>query len=195
MADTQHLTPGLEKRVYDLYVAQGLPINRVCERTQQSYGKVRGILEKLKVPIRGRGTYTLRGADHPSSKLLPEDREGLEIELRAGQPHGPLAKAYGISRERVRQIAEGIGAPTGRELQILRRAERLRKKRAVRAQKAEAREAAKQARYAKWRDLWAAGKMIPEMAAELGLKSGSVSVRIVKLRKEYPEWFPKRRGE
>jgi len=192
MDNGQPNTHGLEQQIVDLYVKQGQPINQVCQVTGESYAQVTKILKKNDVKILGRGTYTLRGADHPSSKLSHTGRQDLENELLAGRSHGPLAKAYNLSRERVRQIAEAIGAPSGRELQLLRRAERIRKKEAEKAERQRIRELEKEERYKKWRELWRKGYTVPQMAKKLGLNPGSVSVRVVNLRKKHPTWFPKR---
>lgn len=186
--------PAFDKMVLDLYVQQGYPINHVCEMTGESYSRIKRTLQRNNVSIRGRGTYTLWGADHPSSKLSHEDRQMLESELLAGRSHGPVSRDYNLSRERVRQIAEAIGAPTGRELQLLRRAERKRKKEAEKKERQRIREQEKEERYRPWRKLWAEGYSVAEMAERLGLNPGSVSVRIVNLRKQHPDWFPKRKG-
>lgn len=194
MENVQPDMRGFEQTVLDLYVKRGEPINRVCELTGGSYLKVKNVLKKHEVDVRSRGIYTLRGADHPSSKLSHDQRQSLENELLAGHSHGPLARTYGLSRERVRQIAATIGAPSGRQLQLLRRAKRRRKKEEARRKRAEQRAKEREERYALWRRLWAEDLPIAEMAQRLGLKPGSVSVRIVNLRKQHPDWFPRRHG-
>lgn len=177
-----------------MYVQQRAPINSICQELETSYTTVRAILDSNKIPVRGRGTYTLRGADHPSSKLSSDDLQALETALLGGEEHGPLAAKFGISRERVRQIANGVGAPTGRQLQMMRRLKKQKEKDALRQKRQEAREQDRYERYRPWRDLWAQGYSVKRIAASLCLQPGAVSVRIVNLRKDYPDWFPKRRG-
>ncbi len=186
--------PGMAEKIVDLYLGQGWPINRICERTGESYSRVRRILDEKKVAIRGRDSYTLRGSSHPSAKLTANELTELEAELLAGRPHGELATRYGISRERVRQIGERIGSPSGRDLQLLRRAERARERELKRKERDERRRREHVVRYEPWRRLWDNGLTVKEMAEELGLQPGAVSVRIVNLRKAHPDWFPKRRG-
>ncbi len=193
MGQKQQLPPGFERLVLNLYQNQGWPINKICKQYNVSYSKIRGILEAHNVPIRGRGTYTLRGADHPFSKLSDEDLESLENDLRGFQSHGKLAKKYGVSRERVRQIAERLGTPTGRELQMIRRYQQKRAAEEAKRRKQAEKEKAKFDKYALWRQMWKDGLKVQDMALELGLSEGSVSVRIVNLRKSYPDWFPLRR--
>lgn len=58
----------------------------------------------------------------------------------------------------------------------------------------EARKRDQYERYRPWRSMWADGRSVKDIAAKLNLQPGAVSVRIVNLRKEHPDWFPKRRG-
>jgi len=176
-----------------LYVDQGMPISQVTRLLGLRYPTIRQLLEKLGVPVRGRGAYTQKGAAHPSSKLSEELRQKLESELRLGHPHSQLATQYGLSRERVRQIATRIEAPTGRQLQTSRRQARDEKKVEDQGLREQAKIERHDRHYAEWRRLWAAGVSIRGLAEALQLKQGSVSVRIVQLRKTHPSWFPKRR--
>jgi len=200
MARKQHKHRGLssylrvwEGRVLGLYLQEELPISAITDMTGLGYMSVRRILEANRLPVRGRGVYTLKGADHPASRLTREQRAVLDDELMQGLSHSRLSEKYGISRERVRQIAQAIQAPTGRELQRLRRERRDQERRRRQAERADKRQENFENGYQKWREMWDEGLIIPEMARRLGLKPGSVSVRIVHLRKEFG-WFPKRRA-
>lgn len=185
---------GLEEKIADLYLGHGLPISRISEITGESYNRIRRILGRLQIPVRSRDSYILRGSNHPSAKLSASDLVELEAELLAGRSHGELAARYGVSRERVRQIGQRIGSPSGRELQLLRRAEKAREREMQRQLRHERRKCEHVERYKPWRELWEKGLRVKEMAKELGLKPGAVSVKIVNLRKDHPTWFPKRRG-
>lgn len=73
-----------------------------------------------------------------------------------------------------------------------RHQKKVEKARERRERRAEA-ERIKFEKYAKWRQMWDDGLLVREIAQELGLSEGSVSVRIVNLRKDHPDWFPLRR--
>ena len=193
MVNKQLETSGWEEEAERLYLVEGKPLSTVCQQLDQTYQRVRKALQDRGVAIRGRGTYSMQGADHPSSKLCQEDRHLLEAEILAGKPHSKLSRAYGLSRERVRQIAQSLGAPTGREIQLVARhkKEQIRQQRAARRQ--EQREKQRYEHYRRWRELWYEGVPVRDMAEELGLKPTSVGVRIANLRHEYPDWFPRRR--
>src|SRR5690606_7534356 len=108
--------PGLEEDVLNLYVRQEMSIKRVSILLGVSYQFIRQTLKKHNVPIRG-CDYS-RDSNPPPSTKIPGDRYQLLVqELKEGKRHSPLARKYGVSRERIRQIAQTLGTPTGRELQ------------------------------------------------------------------------------
>jgi len=179
------------EEIVEAYKA-GVTLKSLCVQTRRSYACLRRELVAREVEIRGPGLALETGSVLPSAKLNPEARRCLEEELIAGHRHAQLARRYGVSRERVRQIAKRIGTPTGRQLQV-RDIDRRQAKAVKRREEAqERRNAKKEAFYAPWREMWAAGMPVKEMAARLGLSVGSIGVRTVGLRKQYPEWFPRR---
>ncbi len=176
-----------------MYTDQGYSMLAISKETGISYARLRKLLTSRGLIIRGPGGRVPPGAEHPSAKLQPERRRELEALLLQGHRHTWLAKHFDISRERVRQIAREIGSPTGKELHDKARADRQLQAEAARAKRLEERRVRREEEYDVWRKLWACGKTITEIAHALHLQPGSVSVRIVLLRKKYPEWFPRRR--
>lgn len=196
MDEKPQLPPGLTKdKLLHQYVLECRSLTSLAREYHTNYQQIRRLLTSLGIPIRGRGCSAYRGSAHPSSKLSVDSRNDLETALLAGQPHGELAREYGLSRERIRQIAETIGAPTGRQLQDRRRYERQRRKLERQQELQELRKREKHLKYRPWREMWAEGVPIKEMARRLGQKPGTVGVRIVNLRKEHPDWFPLRRPQ
>lgn len=182
-------------KIVDLYVS-GLSIHTVSKQTGCPYGRVREILVDAGVALRPRSASYLVGADHPSSKLSAERRETLISELFAGEKqHRQLALEYGISRERVRQIAQYEKAPPGREVQRKVADRRAEFHDAELAARREGRQQKRDERYSNWRDLWAKGLSLRQMAAALGMSPMSIGVRITELRRSNPDWFPYRREQ
>lgn len=193
MVNKQLEISGWQEEAERMYLVEGKPLSQVCQQLGQTYQRVRKTLEARGVEIRGRGTYSMQGADHPASKLCQEDRNLLEAEILAGKPHSKLSRAYGLSRERVRQIAHVLGAPTGREIQLMARHKKEQARQHRMRQRQQRREEQRDEHYRRWRELWREGLPIRDIAHQLGLKPASVGVRIANLRKEYPGWFPRRR--
>ena len=115
------------------------------------------------------------------------------LDLQLGQTsHNELAKHYGISRERVRQIAKEHQCPSGRDIAQVRREQRDEAKQTrIMERKIQARRRYEH-RYLVWRDLWAQGKSIADIAAIMQTTVGTVGVRIAEIRKKFPSWFPYR---
>lgn len=176
-----------------MYVQDGRTLSDLSSALHLDYQFLRGMLVSRGVTIRGRGHTVCRGSDHPSSKLNKQDRQELEQALLDGQAHGGLARKYGLSRERVRQIALSIGAPTGREIQARQRQARKERQARRKAELEAVRRREKERRYRKWSEMWCSGMTTREIAERMKVSPGTVSVRIVNLRKEYPDWFPLRR--
>jgi transposase len=183
-----------EDLIVKLYHQDGLQPNQVAKMVGCAYSTVMGTLHRRGIPIRKKGVCAPRGSDHPSCKLTAEELNELESELMAGrQKFGDLGIKYGLSRERVRQIAKRLGAPTGRQIQAMTRIARAAQESEAKALAAQARKEARLEKYQRWQALWDRGLTVPEMAAELGMTPGSVSVRIVMLRRRFPDWFQLRR--
>lgn len=183
-----------EDLIVKLYHQDGLLVNQVAKTVGCAYSTVMGTLHRRGVPIRKRAACAPRGSDHPSCKLSQEELNELESELMGGrQKFGDLGAKYGLSRERVRQIAKRLGAPTGRQIQAMSRIARAAQESEAKALAAQARKEARLEKYQRWQELWDRGLTVPEMAAELGMTPGSVSVRIVMLRRRFPSWFALRR--
>jgi len=192
MSVEQPLSPELELAVLELY-NQDMSMNAVTKAMGLRYPVVRSILLEHNVPIRGKAVMSPKGSRHPSSKLSEDQRNQLLLDLQLGQTsHNELAKHYGISRERVRQIAKEHSCPSGRDIAEYRREQRedARQTR-VMERKILARRRYEH-RYLVWRDLWADGKSIADIAAIMGTTVGTVGVRIAEIRKKFPDWFPYR---
>lgn len=157
------------------------------------YPVVRRILLEHNVPIRGKAVMSPRGSRHPSSRLSEDQRNQLLLDLQLGQTsHNELAKHYGISRERVRQIAKEHNCPSGRDIAAYRREQRDEAKQTYIMERKIQAKRRYEHRYLVWRDLWSQGKSIADIAAIMGTTVGTVGVRIAEIRKKFPNWFPYR---
>lgn len=170
----------------------GVSVRALSISLRMPYNRVRGMI--MDAGERPRTRKESHQFARTPSKLTPEQREALTSELRIGiRSHADLAMQYGISRERVRQIAVSSGAPSGREIQqqlTHGKYLELQRKREERAQQAkEYRECV----YNTWRKLWAEGKTLAEMGDLLRISPETVGVRLAELRKVHPDWFPHRR--
>lgn len=183
---------GLEREIAYLYSEGEVPLSALSEKYGLGYKCLRAILIRQGVKIRGRGEYSKIGSDHPMAKLTKENLEQLKEDLKELHSHSELARKYGVSRERIRQLALKFGFPSGRERNKLIKKKK-REQRAATIQEAkDLRKQAREDRYKYWSTLWQQGLSIKEMAKRLGLKHTSVGVRIVSLRQMHPDWFPLR---
>ena len=171
-----------------LYVQQCLPSPETAERLRLS-------VDHVKQFLRERGVLRHQGPATPS-KLSLAARPKLEGEL-ATTMDVVLARKYGLSHERIRQIRQQLGYPSS---QIVRHAWAVRTRAKRREQKRLARELRQQQRRAKWllavnrlSKRWKSGVLVAELAQEFGHTRGSMHTYIVRLRKQFPEKFPFRR--
>ena len=190
----------MQQQVADLTICdmyqQGLSIVKLSAALSLPYQYVRKVLEYSHVPIRSRVMTSKAGSNHPSSKLSAENREILMALLKkGGTQHSSLAEQFGITRERVRQIAKAIGAPTGRTIKNKMREARQKSKLQAQFLSAQQRKDRQVARYMPWRELWRQGLKLQEMAQQLNLSYKAMGVRITELRKTNPDWFPYRRKQ
>lgn len=174
--------------------AMGMSLNAVAHTLNAPYSRVRRVLEDAGVSIRPRTSSYCVGAAHPTSKLTFDEREALIAELREGvKQYQQLSSEYGITRERVRQIAKAANAPCGREIQRKLAKERLDARTQLLQQREDARQQKRDERYQRWQELWAKGLSLREMAETLSMSPMSIGVRITELRRVHPDWFPYRR--
>lgn len=138
------------------------------------------------------------GGHCPRWKLPPSEVESLKARLLAGaEPHGELAEAFGVSRQRVEQLARQIGAPTGRE--VRRRVTAIRgckRQRRTEEEVARATQQAQEAREKRLRvasELWRNGASAEEIGKAIGLTPPAAKVYICVSRRSHPELFPYRR--
>jgi len=172
----------------------GTSVNALAREHQLPYAQVRATLLAAGVTLRSRSEACRFVDNFPTTKLTAEQRETLIDELRLGvKAHSQLAADYGVSRERIRQIAKAAQAPTGRD--IRRRIKDLRERETAEQEaKAEQERREKQEeRHLLWRKLWAEGKSMSEMAKILNRSPMAIGVRLVELRRLHPGWFPYRR--
>lgn len=174
--------------------AEGQSLNAIAHSLNVPYSKVRKVLEDADVAIRPRTSYYCSGSAHPTAKLTPEQRDTLIAELRRGDKrYQQLSIEYGITRERVRQIAKAANAPCGRDIQRRLAQERDTAHTCLLKEREEARQLRRDERYQRWQELWSQGLSLQDMAEQLGMSWRSIGVRITELRRVQPGWFPYRR--
>jgi len=185
------LTPGLEEAVLSLYSRQRMSIRRVSVILDVDSQSIRRVLTKHNVQTRGSG-YSPDYGRPALAKITADQYQFLLQDLKAGKRHSPLARKYGVSRERIRQIAKAEKMPTGK---VLQQRESELKKIDVRATKQLQRQLQRDYRIKQIQqmgELWRNGWAVPNIAKALNLRPESVAVRISTLRRRFPSWFPYR---
>jgi len=150
------------------------------------------LLKKEGYGTLGRGCFIRHGVFHRASKLTAARIQELRDDLKTKplMNHSELSRKYKLSRERIRQIAMDMKLPSRHRLieaarKTLEREELLR-----REKYRETKSIRRFQQTQRLRDYWGAGLEVAEIAKRMGLQPGTVGVRIVTLRKQYPEWFP-----
>jgi hypothetical protein len=111
------LTAREEKAVLRLYVQERLPAQKTAERLRLDGYRVRRFLRNQDL-LRPQGGS---GGGGPS-KLSPARRRELESEIPTST-NAVLARKYGLTSERIRQIRRKLGYPSS---QVIRHEARLR---------------------------------------------------------------------
>lgn len=127
------------------------------------------------------------------------DTEIEDLYLNKNKNQSQIAQEANISRERVRQIINKLGLPTGREMLAEKREEKEKEKAKRRIQRQKAIEYNRKNRdkqlcdkYQYLQDLWESGKTLKEIENETGISKGSLSWIIGMMRSKF-DWFQKRR--
>ncbi len=161
--------------ILQLAAKEGWSPQQIADHSQLNVWTVRGCLRAHRL-LRARGARPL-----DQEKLRP-----LLAALRLGQDsYKDLSRAYGVSRWAVKKYARLINAPTTWEVRA--RKKKLKDPKPKKPRKLQA----ISPRYDHWRDLWAAGRTMPEMAVELGISYQSVRMGVQWARKRHG-WFPVR---
>lgn len=127
------------------------------------------------------------------------DTEIEDLYLNKNKNQSQIAQEANISRERVRQIINKLGLPTGREMLAEKREEKEKEKAKRRIQRQKAIKYNRKNRdkqlcdkYQYLQDLWESGKTLKEIENETGISKGSLSWIIGTMRSKF-DWFQKRR--
>ncbi len=184
---------GLEQIVLARYVKNNDTMDAISKEFNIPYKKLRELLLRFNVSIRGRGSYTPKGSFNRFSKL--SSKQFLEVSelLKQKIRHVEIAKQVGLSRERIRQIAIKLGTPSGRQLQMATTEAIEQKKLEKRLARQKLRNEALTVKFAPWREMWAQGLTIKQIAEKVQMQPGSVGVQVSLLRKKFGDWFPLRR--
>jgi hypothetical protein len=172
-----------------LYLQQRLSTAETAKRLRFTVDPVIRFLRKRGV-TRGQGRP--RGTP---TKISVAARQHLEGEL-ATTMDVVLARKYGVSRERIRQIRQELGYPSS---QVIRRAWTIRAQAERRKQEKLALELRRRQRRAKrllainrLSKRWKSGVLVAELAKEIGYTLRSMHTHIRRLRIQFPEKFPYR---
>jgi hypothetical protein len=182
------LTARQQAVILRLYVQQRLPTPETAKRLRLPVFLVVRFLRK-------RGVLRRQGGLGIPRKISLAARQNLEGEL-ATTMDVVLARKYGLSRERIRQIRQQLGGPSS---QVVRHAWVVRARATRREQETRARELRQQQRQAKrllavnrLSKRWKSGVLVAELAQEFGFTRASMHTHIRRLRKQVPEKFPYR---
>lgn len=175
-----------------LYVQQWLPTTETAKRLRLPISYVVRFL-------RARGVLRCQGGPGIPRKLSPAARRKLVSQL-ATTPNAILARKYGVSRELVRQIRQQLGYPSSRtvrrEWALRARAERQERERLARqrarALQQQQRQTEKLLAINQLSERWRSGALVSELAQEYQVKTGTMNVRVGRLRIQFPEKFPYR---
>jgi uncharacterized protein (DUF433 family) len=166
--------------------AGGATTLALAMRYNTSAGHIVKKLASLGVRIRPPGNLAGDGV----RKVKQADVYDIVKRYRAGDTLQAIATSYGVTRERIRQIAFKAGEPPRLFARIESGIERAAQKRG----EIENRRAAKLARAKMLSALWIAGEPLPVIAAAIkdGLPIHNAIQEIVRLRKKHPKLFPYR---
>ncbi len=184
--------PGWEDTVRHLFIRSRWEIKRIAEHLSISPGKVRDLLKREGYGTLGRGCFIRHGVYHRASKLTAAKIQELRTDLKT-KPllnHSVLSRKYKLSRERIRQIAMDMKLPSRHRLMEAARKTLEREELLRREKYRESKSIRRFQQTQRLRDYWAAGYEVAEIAKRMDLQPGTVGVRIVTLRKQYPDWFP-----
>lgn len=188
----QPLPPDFDDIVRHLFIRLRWPINKIARHLQVSHARVSGFLRATEGKTHGLASSIRQGIYHRRGKLSPKRMEALKHDLLTDPTltHSALARKYSLSRERIRQISVDLGGPTRAQLLAARRKVEEQKRQKRSAQIRDARETKRFQQIQQLKKYWAAGFEVAEIAKRMGLMASTVGVRIVKLRRQYPEDFP-----
>jgi hypothetical protein len=178
-----------EAAILRLYVRQQLPAAETATRLRLTPDRVVNFL-------RQRGVMRRQGSPPGTPrKISMAARQNLERELPTTMDV-VLARKYGLSRERIRQIRGELGCPSSR---ILRRAWSARARAKRQKQEKLALELRRRQRRARrmlvinrLSKRWKSGMPVAELAREVSYTLDSMHTQIGRLRKQFPKKFPYR---
>jgi hypothetical protein len=182
-------TASQKAAILRLYIRHRLSTAETAKRLRLSVHRVIRFLRKRDVMRRqGSPPGTPR-------KISVAARRNLERQLPTTMDV-VLARKYGLSRERIRQIRQELGCSSSR---VLRRAWAARARAKRWEQEKLALELRQQQRQAKrlrainrLSKRWKSGAPVAQLAREVGYTVDSMNTQIGRLRKQFPEKFPYR---
>ena len=136
-------------------------------------------------PVKAKRKYT-------STKNVERNAEIVRLFTQEGKTLRMIAEQYGVTHQAISQTLQKAGVNPGAVL-----AERNAAKSAVSTQaalaKRQERQAAREAGVQKISELWKSGAKVEDIRVACGLKSvGATNVKIVLLRRKFPDLFPLR---
>lgn len=182
------------ERIVEL-AQQGVPKNVLAKTFNMTRRKIDLLLAKHVVLRKQSGLHPVAGVgeSNPSAKLTNAERDNLFTMIQdPTYRFSDLARMFNISRERVRQFAKFLNAPSGTERRKVRKQTDTDQQKTRCDNKEVLQRINHEAHYDPWRKLWSQGASIAQMAKALDCSPKSVGVRITNLRKLHPDWFPYR---
>jgi phosphate starvation-inducible protein PhoH len=129
---------------------------------------------------------------YTSTKNVERNAEIVRLFTKEGNTLRMIAEKYGVTHQAISQTLQKQGVDPGAVL-AARNAEKSAVTVQAQLEKRQARQAARQAGVQKISELWKSGAKVEDIRVACGLKSvGATNVKIVLLRRKFPDLFPLR---
>jgi transposase-like protein len=129
---------------------------------------------------------------YTSTKNVERNAEIVRLFVQEGKTLRMIAEQFGVTHQAISQTLQKQGVDPGAVL-AERNAEKSAATTRAAVEKRNARQAVREAGIQKISDLWKSGAKVEDIRVACGLKSiGATNVKIVLLRRKFPELFPLR---
>lgn len=172
-------------------IGQGIPRKEIAGRLATTESEVSKI-------CRANGIFAIAGRKSGSGcgygvKLSKEQYEEILRRDDANVPHAEIGRAFGISRERVRQICVAAGHPPRARRSVEQSALKRAANKIARIEQRVTKKFTPSPLTLKWSAHWKRGLTIRQIADKFGKTRLHAGVNIIRMRRRFPALFPYRR--